>query len=97
MATVFDQEPTKIIGVKIGNIKTNKATLTFTTNHPATIKVNYGKSTSYGQEKFIDQKATGHEIILDNLDPETEYFLEIIAQGKNTAIDAYRTFTTKGE
>ncbi|MFH1602072.1 MAG: hypothetical protein ABIB61_03900 [Candidatus Shapirobacteria bacterium] len=97
VATVFDSEPTKIIGVKIKNTEPNQAILTFSTNHPATIKVNYGKSTAYGQEKFIDQKGKEHLIILDSLEAETEYFFEIIAQGKNTAIDAYRTFETPTE
>ena len=97
IAVVFDREPTKIAQVEVSEIKNNQATLTFITNHPSTVKVNYGLSTEYGLEKFSDQKDTNHIIILDGLESKTKYFFEIIAQGKNTAVDAYRTFETSGE
>lgn len=59
IAIVFDRESTKIIGVQLVVNGSQTASLSFTTNHPGTAKINYGTSTEYGQEKFSDQHCPG--------------------------------------
>ena len=92
--SVFSKEPTKIIGVEVTNVTSTTAEIRFTSNHYVTAKVNYGLSTNYTKEVFVDTRDLEHRVVLDGLEPGKKYYFEIIANGKNVAVDAYRTFET---
>ncbi len=95
-AFVFDKNPTQITKVKVKEIGDDYAIVSWQTNHYTyNNKVNYGESTQYGNEVFSIAKAKYHEAKLTNLEPQKEYFFEVMSQGKNYTYDAYYTFTTE--
>ncbi len=87
---------TIISNVTATNISETSTTITWTTNHPATSKVNYGLSTAYGLDIQNTELVTSHSIQITNLTPGITYYYEIISVGNSTATDAYHTFDTVG-
>ena len=75
------------------------ATITWTTNYPATSELSYGLDTSYGQEYNDTLFKLQHEAILPVLTSGTEYHFLISATKPSsvTEQDKDRTFTTLGE
>jgi hypothetical protein len=94
ISIVFNKEPTRIANVQVKEISSTEATITWETNDYATSKVNYGFSTSYGEEVFSNELVKEHKLVLKNLKPEELYYFEVMSHGKNYVYDAYRTFTT---
>lgn len=97
LATIFDEEPTRIYDVRVAALTPTSATIFWRTNHPATSKVNYGLSTSYGLDVYSSRKVTEHRLNLEDLLPGQTYFFEVLSQNKNVTFDAYYTFTTPAE
>ncbi len=93
-AIVFDQEPTRISNVSIEEIGTDYVTISWETNHPATGKVNFGQTLSYGDEVHLDKLEKKHVATLKGLTPGKKYFFEVMSQGKNYAYDAFYTVET---
>jgi len=92
----FDQEATQIKEVKIVDVGEDYMTLTWTTNHHTTNnKVNYGETTSYGNQAFSQKLGKEHTVTLTELAPDTKYVFEVMSQGKNYAYDAHFEFVTK--
>ena len=91
---VFDKEPTRITDIRLEEVTPTTAVVYWLTNHYATSKVNYGFSTSYGQEVFSDKWVKEHQMVLKDLEPGKLYYFEVMSQGKNYVYDAYYTFTT---
>jgi len=94
MSIVFDKEPTRIADIRVEEVSPSSAMIVWETNHFATSKVNYGFSTSYGQEVFSNQRVKEHRFVLKDLEPGKLYYFEVMSQNKNYAYDAYYTFTT---
>jgi len=94
IAIVFDKEPTRIADIRVEEVSPSSAMIVWETNHFATSKVNYGFSTSYGQEVFSNQRVKEHRFVLKDLEPGKLYYFEVMSQNKNYAYDAYYTFTT---
>ena len=72
------------------------ATISWTTDEPATSVVNYGLSAGYGSSESDPALVTSHSITLANLTPGVQYhFLVSSADASsNSAVDTDRTFTT---
>jgi hypothetical protein len=82
----------------------NFAIITWLTNEPATSKVIYGTSPSYGMETSEDTTLTiQHAVLLSNLTKETTYYFKVISKdssGQESIDDnsgAGYTFTTTKE
>ncbi len=72
------------------------ATISWTTDEPATSVVNYGLSAGYGSSESDPALVTSHSVTLANLTPGVQYhFLVSSADASsNNAVDTDRTFTT---
>ncbi len=94
----FVTEPTTIHDVSAVALSPTSAKVTWTTNHPANGKVNWGLQEGiYTFEDQTNKRTTHHEFILTNLTPGTEYNYEVMSHNKNYVYDANRKFTTPTE
>jgi hypothetical protein len=93
-AIVFDKEPTRISNVTIEEIGTDYVTVSWETNHPATGKVNYGSTLSFGEEVQLTKYETVHRARLKGLTPGKKYFFEVMSHGKNYTYDSFYTVET---
>ena len=88
-------EPTRISDVQAIAVSPTSAKVSWTTNHPANGKVNWGfEDGIYELEDQTDKRTTRHEFILTNLRPDTEYHYEVMSHNKNYVYDANRSFKT---
>ncbi|MEA1993053.1 MAG: S8 family serine peptidase [Euryarchaeota archaeon] len=101
-ATVDANEPV-ISGVSVSNVTDTSATITWTTDEPATSTVNYGTTTSLGSSSTEGEYVTSHSITLQGLTSETVYYFEVastdnVCPSGNTGTDDnngnYYTFWT---
>jgi glucose/arabinose dehydrogenase len=79
------------------NITGNSATVTWTTNEPATSQVDYGLTTSYGSTTTLDPNlVTAHTVLLTGLAPGTTYNYRVrsVDAAGNQTVSANSTFTT---
>ena len=79
------------------NITANSATITWTTNEPATSKVDYGPTTSYGSTTTLDPNlVTSHNVTLVGLSANTTYNYRVrsIDAAGNERVSANSTFRT---
>lgn len=89
-------EPTQISGVTAVDVSPTTVTIRWTTNHPATGKVNWGNAPGeYQHELQTGERTTQHEFTLTDLEPNTTYHYEVMSQNKNYVYDANRTFVTQ--
>jgi len=98
IAHFADTTPPVISGVDISGITETIATITWTTDEPATSHVEYGKTTNYGLTTTLDKElATSHSVTLTELKPETTYHFRIksVDEAGNEALSDDYTFTTK--
>ena len=91
----FDKEPTKIYNLRIAEAGKDYVVIKWQTNHYANSKVNYGSTYDYGQDVQTTEKTKDHSIKIDNLEPGTTYYYEVMSQGKNYVFDARHEFRTK--
>lgn len=85
-----------ISDVAISHISSTVVKISWYSNKPTTSKINYGINLSYGQDVQDNKYVKDHVLILENLDPGTTYYFEIMGQVGNQYIyDAYYSFTTK--
>ncbi|OGD90256.1 hypothetical protein A3E11_00355 [Candidatus Curtissbacteria bacterium RIFCSPHIGHO2_12_FULL_38_37] len=95
---LFVPEPTKISNVTAVAISSTSVKVSWTTNHPANGKVNWGyKDGIYEFEDQTDKRTSKHEFVLENLKPDTEYHYEVMSQNRNYVYDANRKFKTPAE
>jgi len=94
-AIIFDPNPTYISDVTIEELGRDYAIVSWKTNHYAWGKVNYGTSTSYGEEVILTEREKIHKARLTKLNPGEKYYFEVMSQNKNYVYDAYYTFETK--
>ena len=79
------------------NITANSATITWTTNEPATSKVDYGPTQSYGSTTPLDPSlVTSHIVTLAGLSADTTYNYRVrsIDAAGNERVSANSTFRT---
>lgn len=92
---LFVPEPTKISNVTAIALSPTSVKVSWTTNHPANGKVNWGYDDGiYEFEDQTDKRTSKHEFILENLKPDTEYHYEVMSQNRNYVYDANRKFKT---
>src|SRR5262249_39833308 len=71
---VLDTTAPTISGRIASNITGSSATITWTTNEPATSQVDYGPTTSYGSTTPLDSTlVTAHSVTITGLAPSTTY------------------------
>ena len=79
------------------NITGTSATITWTTNEPATSQVDYGLTTSYGSTTPLDSNlVTSHSVVLTGLAPNTTYNFRVRSADAagNERVSANSTFRT---
>ncbi len=91
---LFIPEPTKIYSVRVDSSSPTTMTIKWTTNHPATTKVNYGLTEDYGKDVQFDLRVTEHEVVVTGLEPGTTYYYEVMSQNRDYVYDANHTYTT---
>ncbi|MFH1720671.1 MAG: DUF2341 domain-containing protein [Patescibacteria group bacterium] len=95
---IFVPEPTKISNVNAVALSPTAVKITWTTNHPANGKVNWGYEDGiYKFEDQTDKRTSQHEFVLTNLKSDTEYHYEVMSQNRNYVYDANRKFKTPAE
>ncbi len=90
--------PPVISAVNASGITSSGATITWTTDVPATSQVEYGLTTSYGSSTPVDSiLVTGHTQALSGLAANTLYHYRVRSRGANglEAISGDFTFTTR--
>ncbi len=86
-----------VTSVTVGSITTSGGTISWTTDKGATSQVEYGLSTSYGEESsFNSSLVTSHAISLANLEPGTTYHYRVksVDEVGNITFSDDHTFTT---
>jgi hypothetical protein len=92
---LFVPEPTKISNVTAVALSPTSVKISWTTNHPANGKVNWGYDDGiYEFEDQTDKRTSKHEFVLENLKPDTKYHYEVMSQNRNYVYDANRKFKT---
>src|SRR3989344_635013 len=81
------------------NTTNTTATITWTTNEPATSQIEYGFTTSYGQSSTLDNTlTTNHSVVLTGLSQNALYNYRVRSKdsSNNEVISTNRTFNTTG-
>lgn len=95
---VPDTTPPVISSIQASSITQTSASVTWTTNEPATSQVKYGKTTSYGSSTTEStSKVTSHSVGVSGLSADTTYHYSVISKdaASNTATSPDRTFKTQ--
>lgn len=80
--------------VQSSSVGSNRATITWTSGVPATSQVEYGTTSSYGQETPLDSTlVTSHSVVLNNLQPATAYHYRVKSQDASGNLSASADFT----
>lgn len=86
----FTLERVKYNSFSAGSFKVN-----FDTTLPATGKIEWGQTTSYGSQAQESSASYTHSLALTNLQPSTQYYLRISAtDASNRTTESLTTFTT---
>ena len=94
---VLDTTAPTISGRTATNITASSAQITWTTNEPATSRVEYGLTTAYGSSTTLDPTlVTAHSVALTGLAPNTTYNYRVrsIDAAGNELVSANSTFRT---
>ncbi len=92
---LFDRQPTTIRNVRVAERGRDYAVIAWETNHLTTSnKINYGKDLLYGQDVIELERSRSHELRIENLEPGTKYYFEVMSKNKNYVYDAYHEFET---
>lgn len=92
-----DTTPPDISAIDASTLTTTTATITWTTDEPATSQIEYGTSTAYGSSTAADAAlVTSHSQKISGLTATTAYNFQIMSNDAagNQAISANTTFTT---
>ncbi len=94
---VLDATPPAISAVSASNVAKTTATITWTTDEPATSQVEYGLTTSYGQTTPLDSTlGTPHGVSLSGLTAGAQYQYRVHSKDAlgNERVSGNFTFTT---
>ncbi len=92
-----DSVPPVITAINAGSIQSNAATITWTTDEPATTQVEFGTSTAYGSLTTLNSTlSTGHSQVPSGLNPSTTYHYRVLSRDAsgNAAASPDFSFTT---
>ncbi len=93
-----DKIPPQIYNSRVESVTATSAIITWNTDEESDSMVNYGLNRNYGiaRDPFYDKKV--HEILLDDLAPDTTYYFRMVStdQDGNQTISSDYTFTTVG-
>jgi len=92
-----DTTPPAISGVDASNISESGATISWTTDEPATSQVEYGTTTAYGSASALDEAlVTSHSAALTGLESGTTHHLRVKSEDAtgNKAVSGDYTFVT---
>jgi uncharacterized repeat protein (TIGR01451 family) len=93
-STVLDGNPPLISAVAASGLSTSTATITWTTDEPATSQVEYGTTIGYGSRSTLDsQLLAGHSVVLTGLVPNTTYHYRALSQDASNNPGASGDFT----
>lgn len=97
VSVTVDNTPPVISIIATSTVNNTNATVTWTTNEPATSQVNYGTTVSYGSASSSPTLTTSHSIVLTGLTASTTYDFQIqSADGVgNIATSSNKLFTTQ--
>ena len=86
-----------ISGVASSAVTSGSATVTWTTDEPATGAVEYGPSTSYGSPTYCSTLGTTHKVIVAGLKNSTTYHFRVSSMDAagNRSVSGDNTFTTQ--
>lgn len=96
----FDSDPPVLAGIAVDSVTTSGARISWTTDEPARVFMEYGLSESYGQATTLTSLyATEHTVRLEGLATGREFHYRIHAEdaSQNQAISEDFTFTTLPE
>jgi len=85
-----------IANISASSVTESTATITWTTDEPATSQVEYGMTTTYGSTTSLDEGlVTSHSISLSDLEPNTTYHFRVKSNDEagNEAVSEASTFT----
>ena len=91
--------PPVVSNIKVGSITNNSAVVTWSTDQPASSKVNYGLTTAYNLSTPLDSAlVTSHTATLIGLTPATTYNLNVVSINGtgNSATSVNYSFQTTG-
>jgi hypothetical protein len=91
-----DTTPPMISGIQVTNIGRRTATVRWTTDEPATHRVEYGTTSALGSVKTASGRSTSHAVGLSGLTPNTTYYYRVVTADAagNTATSSVQTFRT---
>ena len=93
-----DTTPPVISAVSVPTTTESSATITWTTDEPATSQVEYGKTAGYGSTTTLTNSlVTSHSVTISGLDSNTKYHFKVKsedASGNEVTSTTDKTFTT---
>jgi len=94
--TTDDSTDPVISSIQVINIGDNGATVTWTTDEPATSRVDYGETAGYGQSEESASLVTSHSLSITGLDSGSTYHYRVLSidEADNQATSADDTFET---
>ncbi len=93
----LDTAAPAVSGVGSSNLSNTSATISWTTNEPATSQVEYGTTTSYGTLTSLDATlVTSHSVVIAGLASQTPYNYRVRSRDSagNEGVGSNGTFTT---
>lgn len=92
-----DIKPT-LSAIKVTDIGSSSAKVTWTTDGASTSKVNYGPNDSYGSSARADGNVVAHAVVLSGLKPNTVYHYQVVSEASgNISLSSDGTFKTLSE
>ncbi|HJR58956.1 MAG TPA: LamG-like jellyroll fold domain-containing protein [Vicinamibacterales bacterium] len=91
-----DSTPPRLSGVTATGVTSSEATITWTTDEPASSAVEYGPTTSYGSSAYDHSVVTSHAVRIAPLQPATTYHYRVTSTDPagNIVRSADLAFTT---
>lgn len=92
----IDMVAPTISGIAVSEITSTGATITWTTDEPATSQVEYGTTSAYGYTTTLITLTTSHSVRLGGLIPSTTYHYRVRSAdaATNLSVSEDNTFTT---
>ena len=94
----IDESAPDFSNISVSDIASTSAIIEWNTDEPATTKVKYGLSTSYGIVATSSGLTATHSIALEDLSASTTYHYQVISEDEigNKEVSVDYTFTTSG-